>query len=66
MDTKDKDYVEVIIDGNEYLLSIAELYNIIHEYEIFRDIDFEDVFTSDENLPAAHVCDKARGMNYVG
>jgi hypothetical protein len=61
-----KDYVEVIINGDDYLLSVDELYNIIHEYEIYRDLELEDVFTSDEDLPPTHVCDRAIGMNYVG
>ena len=61
-----KDYVEVIINGDDYLLSVDELYNIIHEYEIYRDLEPEDVFTSDDNLPPVHVSDRAIGMNYVG
>lgn len=61
-----KDYVEVIINGDDYLLSVDELYNIIHEYEIYRDLELEDVFTSDDNLPPVHVSDRAIGMNYVG
>lgn len=61
-----KDYVEVIINGDDYLLSVDELYNIIHEYEIYRDLELEDVFTSDDDLPPVHVCDRAIGMNYVG
>ena len=61
-----KDYVEVIINGDDYLLSVDELYNIIHEYEIYRDLELEDVFTSDDNLPPVQVSDRAIGMNYVG
>lgn len=61
-----KDYVEVIINGDDYLLSVDELYNIIHEYEIYRDLELEDVFTSDDNLPPVHVSDRVIGMNYVG
>ena len=63
-----KDYVEVVINGDDYLLSIDELYNIIHEYEIYRDIELEenDIFISNENMPPSHVCDMAKEMNYVG
>lgn len=61
-----KDYVEVIINGDDYLLSVDELYNIIHEYEIYRDLELEDVFTSDDDLPPIHVGDRAIGMNYAG
>ena len=73
-----KDYVEVVINGDDYLLSIDELYNIIHEYEIYRDIELEenDIFISNENMPLwfqlvcyfqpSHVCDITKEMNYVG
>ena len=63
-----KDYVEVVINGDDYLLSIDELYNIIHEYEIYRDIELEenDIFISNENMPPSHVCDMTKEMNYVG
>ena len=70
-----KDYVEVMINGDDYLLSVDELYNIvnvlsthIHEYEIYRDLESEenDIFISNENLPPSHVCDMAKEMNYVG
>ena len=63
-----KDYVEVVINGDDYLLSVDELYNIIHEYEIYRDLESEenDIFISNENMPPSHVCDMAKEMNYVG